>query len=60
MLIVEVKRGDIEGALKKLKGKFIDTKVVTECKERKEYVKKSVKKRDQKNKASYKQRKSLD
>ena len=27
MLIVEVKRGDIEGALKKLKGKFIDTKV---------------------------------
>lgn len=60
MLKVEVKRGNIEFALKELKSKFIKTNVVKECRERKEFIKKSVKKRAQKNKASYKQKKSLN
>jgi small subunit ribosomal protein S21 len=60
MLKVEVKRGNIEFALKELKSKFTKTNVVKECRERKEFIKKSVNKRAQKNKASYKQKKSLN
>lgn len=57
MLIVEVKKGNIERALKELKGKFIKTKVTKECRDREEYTKKSVKKRQDKIKAIYLQEK---
>ena len=42
MLIVNVKGGNIERALKELKGKFIKTNITKECTNRKEYVKKSI------------------
>lgn len=57
MLKVEVKKGNIERALKELKGKFIRTKVPKECRDRQEFTKKSVKRRTEKNKASYLQKK---
>ena len=57
MLKVKVKKGNIERALKELKGKFIRTKVPKECRERQEYTKKSVKRRAEKIKASYLQKK---
>jgi len=57
MLKVKVKKGNIERALKELKGKFIRTKVPKECRERQEYTKKSVKRRSEKIKASYLQKK---
>lgn len=57
MLKVEVKKGNIERALKQLKGKFIRTKVPKECRERESHTKKSVKRRAEKIKASYLQKK---
>lgn len=56
MLIVEVKRGNIEKALKDLKGKVIKTRQNGKLFERKEFTKKSVKKRDEIQKASYLQK----
>ena len=57
MLLVEVKKGNIEKALKDLKGKVIRTKQNSMLFERKEFVKPSVKKRDQMLKAKYVQSK---
>jgi|TARA_R110000868_G_scaffold36938_1_gene130618 small subunit ribosomal protein S21 len=53
MLFVEVKKGNIEKALKDLKGKVIKTKQNSKLFDRKEFTKKSVKKRDEIQKASY-------
>lgn len=55
MLIVEVKNGKIERALKALKKKVRNTKQNQELRSRQEFVKKSTKKRQQKKKAAYKQ-----
>lgn len=55
MLIVNVKRGDIERALKELKSKVIRTRQNTHLNERKEYTKKSVLKRQILNKAKYRE-----
>lgn len=55
MLIVNVKKGDIERALKELKSKVIKTRQNSHLNERKEYTKKSVLKRQIKNKAVYRQ-----
>ena len=57
MLRVQIKNGHIERGLKELKGKFLKTKVRKDCKDREEYLKESVKKRDEKNKAIYNQKK---
>jgi small subunit ribosomal protein S21 len=57
MLKVKVKKGNIEKALKQLKRKYIKTKVARECNERKEFTKKSVKRREEIQKAIYKQKK---
>jgi ribosomal protein S21 len=57
MLKIEVKNGNIERALKELKGKFIKTNVTKECRDRQEFVKKSVKNREQRNKAIFTQNK---
>lgn len=53
MLIVKVKNGNIEQALKKLKSKVIKTRQNSILKDRIEYVKKSKRLRDQKNRAIY-------
>lgn len=58
MLIVKVdKNSNIERALKEYKGKIIKTRQSSKLTERKEFVKKSVKKRNVPNKAKYVQKK---
>lgn len=57
MLIIPVKEGEnIERAIKKYKKKFEKTKVMRELRDRKEFTKPSVLKRQEKIRASYKQR----
>jgi small subunit ribosomal protein S21 len=56
MLIVKVKNGGVEKALKELKSKVIKTRQNSHLNERKEYTKKSVKKRQILNKAKYKEK----
>jgi small subunit ribosomal protein S21 len=58
MLIIDVKGADsLERALKILKRKTIDTKQLQNLRDRKEFVKPSVKKRSEINKAKYIQKK---
>ena len=40
MLIIEVKKGNIEGALKKFKSKVIKTQLISELQDRKRHKKK--------------------
>jgi len=57
MLIIPVKEGEnIERAIKKYKKKFDRTKVMRELRKRKEFTKPSVLKRQERIRASYKQR----
>lgn len=57
MIIVPVKEGEaIEKALKKFKKKFEKTGVVKELRERQKFTKPSVRKRETKIKAIYKQK----
>lgn len=57
MLIVKVdSKTPIEKALKLFKSKVIKTKLMTELKNRKEFVKDSVKRRTELNKAKYSQK----
>lgn len=57
MLIIPVKEGEnIERAIKKYKKKFEKTKVMRELRDRKEFTKPSVIKRQEKIRAAYKQR----
>lgn len=57
MLIIDIKKsGGIERALKELKRKFIKTGQLKELREKQEFVKGSVKRREQVKKAKYKQR----
>jgi small subunit ribosomal protein S21 len=58
MLKIKVKKGNLENSIKELKKKFIDTKVSNECRDRKEFEKKSVKKRKKLNKSKYLQQKT--
>jgi ribosomal protein S21 len=55
MLIVYVKKNDIERALKELKSKVIKTRQNSHLNERKEFTKKSVKNRTEKQNAIYRQ-----
>jgi len=57
MLLVKVEGTTIEKALKTLKRKWDRTKAMRELRERKEFVKKSVKRRAEINKAKYVQEK---
>ena len=57
MLKIKVKKGDIGRSLKELKSKFIKTKMQKQCRDNKEYIKPSVKKRNIKSNAKYKERK---
>jgi ribosomal protein S21 len=56
MLIINVKRGDIEKSLKELKNKVIKTKQNTELLFRKQYNKKSIIKREIINKARHREK----
>ena len=60
MLKIPVIKGDINRALKLFKRKFRDTQVLKEVKERKQYIKPSLKKRIQKNEAIRKFKKQQD
>lgn len=51
MLVIKVKNGNIEQALKQYKGKFIKTGNVKKLREGKEYIKPSVEKREKTMKA---------
>ena len=53
MIIVKVKNGNIENALKIFKRKCLSTKILQELKDRKFYTKLSIKKRINKNKTIY-------
>jgi small subunit ribosomal protein S21 len=57
MLLVEVKDGKIEKALKTLKKKWDKTKAMKELRERKEFIPKSDRKRSAKSRAAYIQKK---
>ena len=57
MIVVQVKDGEnIERALKKFKRKFEKTGVMREVRERQAYTKPSMKKREKKKKAIYRQK----
>jgi ribosomal protein S21 len=60
MLIIEVKKGNVEGALKQFKSKVIKTKLVLQLQDRKTYKKKSDVNRQIKKDAIYKQKKYSD
>lgn len=53
MLIIEVKNENIEQALKQYKRKVIKTKQIKNLRDRQQFTKKSVEKRDEFRKASY-------
>jgi small subunit ribosomal protein S21 len=53
MLIIEVENGNIEQALKQYKRKVIKTKQIKNLRDRQQFTKKSVEKRDEFRKASY-------
>lgn len=56
MIIIQVKKGEnIDKALKRYKYKVIKTRQIEKLREKQEFVKKSVKRREQKMKAIYKQ-----
>jgi small subunit ribosomal protein S21 len=56
MLIVKVKKNDIEKALKELKSKVIRTRQNSHLNYRKEFTKKSVERRQEKQKAIFRQK----
>ena len=60
MLIIKVQKGNINRALKQFKRKFRDTKVLKELRERKNYTKKSLKRRIEKDEAIRRLKKQQD
>lgn len=60
MLIIKVKNKNIEAALKNYKYKVYKTKQIQNLNENKEYIKDSVKKREEKKKAIYVNKKRND
>ena len=60
MLKIPVVKGNINKALKQFKIKFKNTQVLKELRERKQYIKPSLKKRIQKNEAIRKHKKQQD
>ena len=60
MLKIPVVKGNLNRALKQFKKKFRDTQVLKELRERKNYTKKSLKKRIEKNEAIRRLKKQQD
>lgn len=56
MLIIQVKEGEkIDKALKRYKRKYRNTKVLQELRKRKQFAKPSIRRREEKQKAQYKE-----
>ena len=60
MLIIKVQKGNINRALKQFKRKFRNTQVLKELRERKNYTKKSLKRRIEKDEAIRRHKKQQD
>ena len=60
MLKIPVVKGNLNSALKQFKKKFRDTQVLRELRERKNYIKKSLKRRIEKDEAIRKLKKQQD
>jgi small subunit ribosomal protein S21 len=60
MLIVKIKKNDIERALKELKSKVIKTRQNSHLNYRKEFIKKSVERRNEISRAKYRQKLKLN
>lgn len=60
MLIIKVYKDNIEKAIKDYKWKYKRTKVKEQLDDRKEFKKKSIKKREEKKKAIYKNTKNIE
>ena len=60
MLIIKVQKGNINRALKQFKRKFRNTQVLKELRERKNYIKKSLKRRREKDEAIRRLKKQQD
>lgn len=61
MIVIQVKKGEsIDRALKRYKYKVVKTKQIEQLREKQQFVKKSVRKREQKQKAIYKQSLNLN
>ena len=60
MLIIKVQKGNLNRALKQFKRKFKQTKVLQEIRERKNYIKKSLKRRREKDEAIRRLKKQQD
>ena len=60
MLIIKVQKGNINRALKQFKRKFRDTQVLKELRERKNYTKKSLKRKIEKENAIRRLKKQQD
>ena len=60
MLITHVNKGNIERAIKEYKGKVIKTRQMSQLNDRKEFEKESVRKRREKSKGVYKEKKKRE
>ena len=60
MLVIKVQKGNLNRALKQFKRKFKNTKVLKELRERKNYIKKSLKRKIEKDEAIRKLKKQQD
>jgi small subunit ribosomal protein S21 len=60
MIEVKVKKGNINKALKEFKNKTIKSKIMSEVRDRREFTKKSVTKRKQKQRAIYREHKKRE
>ena len=60
MLIIKVQKGNINRALKQFKRKFRNTQVLKELRERKNYIKKSLKRRREKDEVIRRLKKQQD
>jgi len=60
MLKVKVQKNNIERAIKEMRRKVIKTQLLKECRQRKEFTKDSIKRREEIQKATYVQKKFGD
>lgn len=59
MLIIKIEKNNIEKALKQFKSKVSKTNLISQINNRKEYIKKSVRRREEIKKAKYKEQSKI-
>jgi small subunit ribosomal protein S21 len=59
MLIIKIEKNNIEKALKQFKSKVSKTNLINQINNRKEYIKKSVRRREEIKKAKYKEQSKI-